>query len=50
MYGISTEIMEVQQAKIYKTYKNTRLKLLQTIAAIWFNKIFYNIKISTAAI
>jgi len=31
--------MEAQQAKIYKNYKNTRLKLLKTNAAFWFNKI-----------
>jgi len=35
----SIDIMEAQQAKIYKSYKNTRLKLLKTNAAIWFNKI-----------
>jgi hypothetical protein len=43
-----------QQAKIYN-YKNTRLKLLKTNAAIWLNKIcknmqmtpkYYSIKIS----
>jgi hypothetical protein len=50
MHGTSIEIMEVQQAKIYNTYKNTRLNLLKTNAAIWFNKIFYNREISTTAI
>jgi len=35
----STDIIEGQQAKIYNNYKNTRLKLLKTNAAIWFNKI-----------
>ena len=32
------KIISAQQAKIYKTYKNARLKLLKTSAAIWFNK------------
>jgi hypothetical protein len=31
-------IIEAQQAKIY-IHKNIQLKLLQTNAAIWFNKI-----------
>jgi hypothetical protein len=47
MQGTGIEIIEVQQAKIYNTYKNTRLKLLKMNAAIWFNKIFYNIEIAT---
>jgi len=50
MHGTDIEIIEVQQAKIYKTYKNTRLKLLKKNADIWFNKIFYNIDISTTII
>jgi len=50
MHSTDIEIIEVQQAKIYKIYKNTRLKLLKTNATIWFNKIFYNIEISTTAI
>jgi hypothetical protein len=50
MHGTGIEIIEVQQAKIYNTYKNTRLKLLKTNAAIWFNKMFYNIEISTTII
>jgi len=44
------EIIEAQQAKIYNTYKNTRLKLLKKNAAIWLNKIFYNVEISTTII
>ena len=41
--------------KIYKNYKNTRIKLLKTNSAIWFNKIcktkqlmpkYFSIKIS----
>jgi hypothetical protein len=57
-------IIEIQQANIYNNYKNTRLQLLKTNAAIWYNKIcktkqlvtwcetswFYEIVISTAAI
>ena len=31
--------IEAQQAKVCNNYKNTRLKLLKTNAAIWFNKI-----------
>jgi len=49
MHGICFKIIEAQQAKIYN-YTNTRLKLLKTNAAIWFNKIFYNIDISTTII
>ena len=33
------KIIEAQQAKICNNYKNTRLKLLKTNAAIWFNKL-----------
>jgi hypothetical protein len=56
-------IIETQPANIYN-YKNTRLKLIKTNAAIWYNKIcktkqlvtwcetswFYETVISTAAI
>jgi hypothetical protein len=31
--------VEAQLAKIYKNYKNTRLKLLTINTAIWYNKI-----------
>jgi len=31
--------MNAPQAKIYNSFKNTKLKLLKTNAAIWFNKI-----------
>jgi len=48
VHGIKTK--EAQQEQIYNNYKNTRLKLLKTNAAIWFNKIFYNIEISTTII
>jgi hypothetical protein len=34
----SIKIIEAQQTKIHNNYKNARLKLLKTNAAIWFNK------------
>jgi hypothetical protein len=34
MHGTGVEIIEAQQAKICKYYKNTRLKLLKRNAAI----------------
>jgi len=36
VHGI--KIIEAKQTKIYNKYKNTRLKLLKTNTAIWFNK------------
>jgi len=33
------EIIDAQQTKLRNNYKNTKLKLLKTNAAIWFNKI-----------
>ena len=39
MHGTRIKITEAQQAKICNNYKNARLKLLKTNAAIWFNKI-----------
>jgi hypothetical protein len=36
---VTMRIIEAQQAKLCNTYKNTRLKLLKTNAALWFNKI-----------
>ena len=33
------KIVIAQQAKPLNTYKNTRMKLLKTNAAIWFNKV-----------
>jgi hypothetical protein len=33
------KMIEAQQAKLCNTNKNTRLKLLKTNAAIWFNKM-----------
>jgi hypothetical protein len=35
----NTKIIELQQAKHSNNYKNTKLKLLTTNAAIWFNKV-----------
>jgi hypothetical protein len=40
MRGTDIEIIEVQQTKIYNTYKNSRLKLLKKNATIWFKKYF----------
>jgi len=48
--GTGIEIIEAQQAKTYNTYRNIRLNLLKTNAAIWFGKIFYNIEMSTIII
>jgi hypothetical protein len=38
MHSTEIEITEAKQVKIYN-YKNTRLKLMKTNAAIWLNKI-----------
>jgi hypothetical protein len=38
MHGTTIKIIDAQQAKLRNTYKNTKLKLLKTNAAIWFNK------------
>jgi hypothetical protein len=43
MHGTSVKIIIIiiaQQAKMYRNYKNTRLKLLKTNAAILFDKIY----------
>jgi len=42
MHVTCIKITEAQQAKICNNYKNTKLKLLKTNAAIWFKKV-YNI-------
>jgi hypothetical protein len=39
MHGATIKIINAQQARLNNTYKNTKLKLLKTNAAIWFNKI-----------
>jgi len=38
LHGIKMKIISAQQAKISNIYKITKLKLLKTNAAIWFNK------------
>ena len=37
--GTTVKIIEAQQAKLCTSYKNTKLRLLKTNAAIWFNKV-----------
>ena len=39
MRGATIRISNAQQAKLNNSYKNTKLKLLKTKAAIWFNKM-----------
>jgi hypothetical protein len=40
MHGKTTiKIIDAQQAKLRNNYKNTKLKLLKTDTAIWFNKM-----------
>jgi len=39
MHGANIKIISAQQARICNIYKNTKLKLLKTNAAIWFNKM-----------
>jgi hypothetical protein len=39
MHGMNVKIVEAQQASLCNNYTNTKLKLLKTNAAIWFNKI-----------
>jgi len=39
MHGTTMKIIEAQRAKLCDIYKNTRLKLLKTNAALWFNKM-----------
>jgi len=40
MYGTTVKIIEAQQTKLCTSCKNTELKLLETDAAIWFNKMY----------
>jgi hypothetical protein len=40
MHGSTMKFSNTQQAKIYNSYQNTKLKLLKTNAAIWFNKMY----------
>jgi len=37
MHGAYVKIIEAQQTRLCNSYKNTKLQLLKTIAAIWFN-------------
>jgi hypothetical protein len=39
MHGTTTKIIDAQQAKLCNNYKNTKLKLLKTNAAIWFKRV-----------
>jgi hypothetical protein len=39
MHGATIKTVSAQQARLKNKYKNTKLKLLKTNAAIWFNKI-----------
>jgi len=39
MHGETLKFVNAQQVKPYNIYENTKLKLLKTNAAIWFNKI-----------
>jgi len=39
MHGTTVKMCNAQQAKNNIIYKNTKLKLLKTNAAIWFNKM-----------
>jgi len=39
MYGATIKTVNAQQTKLNNNYKNTRLKLLKTNAALWFNKM-----------
>ena len=38
MHGTSVKIIDAQQARLCNSYKNTKLKLLKSNAAIWFKK------------
>ena len=37
MHSETIKLVDAQQAKYYNIYKNTKLMLLETNAAIWFN-------------
>ena len=39
MHVATMKMVNAQQAKLINNYKNTKLKLLKTNAAIWFNKM-----------
>ena len=39
MHSMYIKTVEAQQARMYNTYKNMKLKLLKTNATMWYNKI-----------
>jgi hypothetical protein len=39
MHGTTIKFIDAQQAKLRNNYKNIKLKLQKTNAAIWFNKM-----------
>ena len=39
MHRTTIKVVNAQQAKLQNIFKNTKLKLLKTNAAIWFNKM-----------
>jgi len=39
MHSTKIKIIDAQRAKLCNNYKNTKLKLLKTNAAMWFNKM-----------
>jgi len=45
MHGATIQTVSAQQAKLNNNYKNTKLKLLKTNAAIWFKKMRRKINI-----
>jgi hypothetical protein len=40
LHGATIKTINAQQAKLCTNYKDTKLKLLKTNAAIWFNKMY----------
>jgi len=39
MHRVTLNTVNAQQAKLNNNYKNTKLKILKTNAAIWFKKM-----------
>jgi len=59
MHGATIKAVSAQQTKLSNNYKNTRLKLLNTNAAIWFIKVckvkqlkpnYINVKINSKSL
>ena len=59
MHGATIQTVSAQQTKLSNNYKNTRLKLLNTNAEIWFNKMckvkqlkpnYINVKINSKSL